>query len=70
MYLRTMYKFKKGLDVKINRTKASEEIGISRNYIKDILNGKRSCSLIIAKSIRDYIDKNQPLEYFFEKENN
>lgn len=67
MYIKTMYKFKEEINVKVNRQKASEEIGVSRNYIKDILNRKRGCSLLIAKAITDYIDKTKDVSYFFDK---
>lgn len=64
-----MYMFKlKLLDFKINKTKVSEEIGISRPYLTDILNGKKSCTKVVAFCITKYLNKDaEIIEYFYKK---
>lgn len=64
-----MYMFKlKLLDFKINKTKVSEEIGISRPYLTDILNGKKSCTKVVAFCITKYLNKDAEInEYFYKK---
>lgn len=64
-----MYMFKlKSLDFKINKTKISEEIGISRPYLTDILNSKKSCTKVVAFCITKYLNKDAEInEYFYKK---
>lgn len=62
-----MYKVKDNITFGINKTKASEEIGISRVYLTDILNGKKECSKIVAFCITKYLDKQAEIESFFDR---
>ena len=59
----TMYIF--NANVKINKTKASEKIGISRVYLTNILNSKQKCSKVIAYCITKYLDSNAEISDYF-----
>ena len=63
----TMYKFKSNYNSKINKTKASSEIGISRPYLSFIMNGKKCCSKVIAYCITKYLDNNAEINDYFVK---
>ena len=59
-----MYKFKiEGLE--INKTKASKIIGISRVYLTDILNQRKSCTKVIAYCITKYLNQEAEIEDYF-----
>ena len=58
-----MFRFIK--KVKINKTLASERIGITRVYLTNILNGKQTCSKVVAYCITKYLDKNAEIEEYF-----
>ena len=60
-----MYKFIK--KVKLNKTKACKEIGISRIYLTNILNGKQLCSKVVAYCITKYLDNNAEIDDYFTK---
>lgn len=62
-----MYKFKKDMNIKIHKTKASEDIGISRPYLTNILNGKINCSKFVAFCITKYLDNNAEIPDYFER---
>lgn len=64
-----MYMFKlKSLDFKINKTEASEVIGISRQYLTNIVNGKIACTKVVAFCITKYLNKDAEInEYFYKK---
>ena len=59
-----MYRFKiEGLE--INKTKASKIIGISRVYLTDILNRKKSCTKVIAYCITKYLNQEAEINDYF-----
>lgn len=60
-----MYRIKNIFDLKINKTAASKEIGVSREYLTDILNGKKDCSKILAFCITKYINPNAEIKDIF-----
>lgn len=64
-----MYEFKKNLDIKINKTKASKEIGISRPHLSNVLNSKLKCTKILAFCITKYLNKNAEINDFFNRIN-
>lgn len=61
-----MYYFKKQ-GIKINKTKASGVIGITREYLTHVMNRKMPCSKIVAFCITKYLDKEAEIEDYFEK---
>lgn len=61
-----MYRIKNIFDSKINKTAASKEIGVSREYLTDILNGKKDCSKILAFCITKYINPNAEIKDIFD----
>lgn len=61
-----MYLFK-AQDVKINKTKASVVIGISREYLTDIVNGKKTCTKVVAYCITKYLNEDAEIEDYFER---
>lgn len=63
MYLFNLADF----NLNINKKKASEVIGISRQYLTNIVNGKISCTKVVAFCITKYLDKNAEIEDFFIK---
>lgn len=60
-----MYLFKVDKDVKINKTVASEIIGISRSHLTQIINGKLMCTKVTAYCITKYLDENAEIEDYF-----
>lgn len=62
-----MYKFKEGIDFKINQTIASEIIGLAQPTLSNILNRKVECRKVVAFCITKYIDENAEIEDYFEK---
>lgn len=64
-----MYILKVDAKIDFNKTKASEVIGVSREYLTDILNRKKSCSKVLAFCITKYINKNAEIIEYFKKEN-
>lgn len=60
-----MYRIKNIFDLKINKTAASKEIGVSREYLTDVLNGKKDCSKILAFCITKYINPNAEINDIF-----
>ena len=62
-----MYRFKVGIDYKINQTIASEIIGLTQPCLSNILNGKVLCRKVVAFSITKYLDKNAEIEDYFER---
>ena len=62
-----MYIFKGNLKINLNKTQASEEIGISRPYLSAIMNCKRTCTKIVAYCITKFIDDNAEIEDYFEE---
>lgn len=64
-----MYEIRKDVDIKINKTLASETIGVSREYLTQVINGKELCSKLLAYCITKYLDENaEILDYFIRKE--
>lgn len=63
MYLFNLADF----NLNINKKKASEVIGISRQYLTNIVNGKIACTKVVAFCITKYLDKNAEIEEFFIK---
>lgn len=61
-----MYRIKNIFDSKINKTAASKEIGVSREYLTDVLNGKKDCSKILAFCITKYINPNAEINDIFD----
>ena len=51
--------------IKINKTKASEVIGITRPYLTNILNGKVGCTKPVAYCITKYINSNAEINDYF-----
>lgn len=62
-----MYLFKKDTNIKINKTKASREIGISRVYLSNVLNCKVYCTKPIAYSITKFLNNKALIEDYFVK---
>lgn len=62
-----MYKFKEGIDFKINQTIASGIIGLAQPTLSNILNRKVECRKVVAFCITKYIDENAEIEDYFEK---
>lgn len=62
-----MYEFKKNLDIKINKTKASKEIGISRPHLSNVLNSKIKCTKVLAYCITKYINKDAEITDYFNR---
>lgn len=62
-----MYKFKEGVDFKINQTIASKIIGLSQPTLSNILNRKVECRKVVAFCITKYLDENAEIEDYFEK---
>lgn len=62
-----MYKFKEGVDFKINQTIASGIIGLAQPTLSNILNRKVACRKVVAYCITKYIDENAEIEDYFEK---
>lgn len=60
-----MYRIKNIFDLKINKTAASKEIGVSREYLTDVLNGKKDCSKILAYCITKYINPKAEIKDLF-----
>lgn len=67
---RNKYLFKKELKSKIldgdSIKIASQKVGISQNYLTNILNGKIHCSVLVANRIVLCISYNAKLEDYFE----
>ena len=60
----------KDTNIKINKTIASEVIGVSRVHLTNIMNGKIECTKTLAYCITKYLDENAKIEdYFTRKEN-
>ena len=62
-----MYKFKEGVDFKINQTIASGIIGLAQPTLSNILNRKVECRKVVAFCITKYLDENAEIEDYFEK---
>lgn len=62
-----MYKFKEGVDFKINQTIASGIIGLAQPTLSNILLRKVACRKVVAYCITKYIDENAEIEDYFEK---
>ena len=60
-----MYRFKTLFELEINKTAASKEIGVSREYLTDVLNGKKDCTKILAYCITKYINPNAEIRDLF-----
>lgn len=68
-----MYKFKKELKNEALKgrtiTYLANEIGITKVYLTNILNGKRECSKVVAYSITKVLNNEKELkDYFVKKE--
>lgn len=62
-----MYKFKKNIEIKFNRTKASETIGITRAHLTNILNAKTLCSKVTAYCITKFLNNEAEIADYFER---
>lgn len=64
-----MYEIRKDVDIVINKTLASETVGVSREYLTQVLNGKQTCSKLLAYCITKYLSEDaEILDYFIRKE--
>ena len=63
-----MYRFRDDVEVKINRTIASEVIGIAKPTLSNILNRRVVCRKVTAFSITKYIDAEAEINDYFVKE--
>lgn len=62
-----MYTIKKDFNIKLNKKVASEEIGITRPALTNILNGRVACRKVVAFSIVKYIDLYAEIEDYFDE---
>lgn len=62
-----MYKLKENIELKLNKTKASEDIGITRVYLTNILNHKRECSKVVAYCITKFLNSEAEIADYFER---
>lgn len=62
-----MYILKEDIQVKINRTIASEVIGLARPTLSKIMNRKVACRKVVAYCITKYIDENAEIEDYFDR---
>ena len=62
-----MYILKDNLNIKMNKTIASEKIGLSRPVLTNIMNRKVACRKVTAYSITKYIDENAEIEDYFDR---
>lgn len=60
-----MYRIRDIFDLKINKTQASKEIGITREYLTNVLNGKCDCSKLVAYCITKYINPKAEINDIF-----
>ena len=60
-----MYRFRNDIEVRVNKSKASEEIGIDRSYMSMILNKRRNCSKLVAYCITKYLDQDAEIKDYF-----
>lgn len=61
-----MYKIKKEIKF-ANQRKASEEIGIAQETLSRIINGKQTCTKIMAFSIVKYLGSKNEINDYFEQ---
>ena len=62
-----MYKIKKGLNIKLNQTKAGKIIGLAQPTLSNIMNRKVACRKVVAYCITKYINENANIEDYFDK---
>lgn len=62
-----MYRFKENIKIEVNKTKASEVIGISRVYLTDILNKRKDCTKVVAYCITKFLDYNAEIKDYFDR---
>lgn len=62
-----MYILKDNLDIKMNKTIASEIIGLSRPTLTNIMNRKIACRKVVAYCITKYINENSEIEDYFDR---
>lgn len=60
-----MYRFKNFINLTINKTKASKEIGLTRQYLTNVMNQKQDCSKLVAYCITKYINPNAEIKDMF-----
>ena len=65
-----MYRFNTEIELIMNKTQASKEIGIDRSYLSLIINGRMACSKRTAYCIVKYIDEDAEIEDYFIREEN
>ena len=64
-----MYEIRKDVEIVINKKEASETIGVSREYLTQVLNAKETCSKLLAYCITKYLNEDaEILDYFIRKE--
>lgn len=64
-----MYLFSKNNEITINKTLASKTIGISREYLTQIINGRIACSKLVAYCITKYLGEDKEIiDYFIREE--
>lgn len=61
-----MYKIKKEIKF-ANQRKASEEIGIAQETLSRIINGKQTCTKIMAFCIVKYLGSKNEINDYFEQ---
>ena len=64
-----MYMYKMGIDIKINKAKASREIGCDVSWLSQVMNRRVACSKMLAYCITKYLDENAEISDFFERVN-
>lgn len=62
-----MYIFRTEIIIKVNKSKAGREIGLSQVSMSNILLGKRPCPKTTAYCITKYLDPNSEIEDWFIK---
>lgn len=62
-----MYIFNIEVPIKLNKTRASEIIGITRPVLSNILNGKVACRKVVAYCITKYLNDEANIEDYFIK---
>lgn len=63
-----MYRFKdKDTFAIYNKCEVAKVIGITRQYLGDIINNKKNCSKLVAYCITKFIDSEKEIEDFFER---
>lgn len=64
-----MYKFKiekrKEITNKYKLSYIADQVGITAQYLSNIVNGKKDCKKVVAYCITKMVDNTKEIEYFF-----